>query len=74
MGNVSVNATPVRALLWLGFVMLKVNVDVPPARIGFGENNLEMPGGLITVKDADALPVDPVFVPPFVDDRNPLTF
>jgi len=69
-----VNATPVRALLWLGFVMLKVNVDVPPARIGFGENNLEMPGGLITVKDADALPVDPVFVPPFVDDKNPLTF
>ena len=74
VGNVSVNVTPVRPLLWFGLVIVNVSVDVPPDKIGFGENSLDMLGGLITVKEADALPVDPVFVPPFVVDKNPLTF
>jgi hypothetical protein len=33
-----------------------------------------MAGGFNTVKVAEALPVEPVFVPPFVDEINPLTF
>jgi hypothetical protein len=33
-----------------------------------------MAGGFNTVNVADALPVEPVFVPPFVDEINPLTF
>ena len=74
VGNVSVKVTPVRESFWLGFVTVKVSVDVPPDRIGFGEKIFTMLGGLITVKEADALPVAPVFVPPFVDETNPLTF
>jgi hypothetical protein len=73
-GYVSVNATPVSALFRFGFEIVKVNVDVPFARIGLGANNLEMAGGFNTVRVAEALPVEPVFVPPFVDDINPLTF
>jgi hypothetical protein len=33
-----------------------------------------MAGGFNTVNVAEALPVEPVFVPPFVDEINPLTF
>ena len=58
----------------MGLVIVKVNVDVPPARIGFEANNLAMLGGLITVSEAVALPVESVFVPPFVDETKPLTF
>ena len=54
--------------------MLNVNVDVPPAKIGLGANNFEMLGGFKIVRDALALPVGPVLVPPFVDETNPLTF
>jgi hypothetical protein len=73
-GYVSENATPVNALFKFGLVMVKVSVDVPPVRIGFGENNFVMLGALNTVSDAVALPVDPEFVPPFVEEMNPLTF
>ena len=48
-GKVSVNATPVRTVLVFGFVMVSSSVDVPPATIGFGENDFEMEGGAITV-------------------------
>jgi len=54
--------------------MVKVSVDVPPAKIGLGEKSFAMLGACRTVSDAVALPVDPVFVPPFVDVINPLTF
>ena len=53
---------------------MKVSVDVPPAKIGLGAKSLEMVGAFRTVSEAVALPVDPVFVPPFVDEINPLTF
>ena len=53
---------------------MNLSVDVPPAKIGFGEKSLEMLGACRTVNDAVALPVDPVFVPPVVDEINPLTF
>ncbi len=54
--------------------MMKVNVEVPPERIGFGANNFSMLGGLITEREADALPVAPVFVPPFAEEMNSVTF
>jgi hypothetical protein len=73
-GYVSEKAIPVRALFRFGLDIVNVSVDVPPARIGLGENNFEMLGGSRIVKDALALPVDPVLVPPFVEDINPLTF
>src|SRR5688572_4256814 len=73
-GNVSVSERPVRASFWFGLVIVNVSVDVPPARIGLGENNFVMLGGFNTVSPAVALPVDPMLVPPFVDEINPLTF
>ena len=51
-----------------------MSVDVPLTRIGLGENNLVILGGCKTVREALALPVDPLFVPPFVEEMNPLTF
>jgi len=74
VGKVSVNARSVSGSFWFGLVIVKVNVEVPPARIGLGENNFVMPGGCKTVSDAVALPVDPMFVPPFVEEIKPLTF
>src|SRR5687768_3086943 len=67
-GYISENATPVRALFRFGFVIVKVSVDVPPARIGFGAKTFEMLGGCKTVKEAEATPVEPVFVPPSVEE------
>jgi hypothetical protein len=64
----------VRALLRFGLVIVNVNVEIPPVRIGLGENNFEIVGGFNTVSEAVALPVVPVFVPPFVEDMNPLIF
>ena len=72
VGKVSENWTLERALFRFGFVIVKVSVEVPPARMGFGENNFEMLGGFKTVRDALATPVDPVFVPPSVDEMNSL--
>ena len=74
IGYVSEKATPVKALFKLGFVIVKVRVDVPLVRIGFGENSFVMRGAINTVSDAVALPVDPEFVPPFVEEMTPLTF
>ena len=45
VGKVSVNAKPVSESFWFGLVIVKVNVDAPPARIGLGENNFVMLGG-----------------------------
>lgn len=60
-GKVSVNATPLRAVLELGFVMLSVKVLVPPTGIEFGVKLLEIDGGDATVRLADAvLPVPPL--------------
>ena len=73
-GKVSVNARPVRASFWLGLVIERVNVVVLFGRIGFGANNFPILGGPITVREAEALPVAPVFVPPFDEVINPLTF
>ena len=55
-------------------VIVKVSVDEPPAKIGLDEKSFVMPGGCRTVMDAVALPVDPVLVPPLVDEIKPLTF
>jgi len=45
-GSVSVNPTPVRgAVFAVGFVMVKVNCDVPPSLIVLGENAFAMLGG-----------------------------
>ena len=55
-------------------MIVKVNVEVPPARIGLGADNFERLGGCNTVSEAVALPVAPVFVPPFVEVTNPLIF
>ena len=74
VGKVSVNARPVSESFWFGLVIVKVNLELPPASIGLEENNFVMLGGCKTVSDAVALPVDPVFVPPFVEEINPLTF
>lgn len=74
VGKVSVNTKSVRESFWFGFVIVKVNLEIPPARIGLEENSFVMLGGCKTVRDAVALPVDPVFVPPFVEEINPLTF
>ena len=53
-------------------VIVKVRVDVPPAMIGLGPNNLEILGGFKTVRDELATPVGPEFVPPSVEETNPL--
>ena len=73
-GKVSVKARPVSESFWFGLVSVKVSVDVPPARIGFAESLFARLGGFITVREAVALPVELVFVPPLVDDMNSLTF
>jgi len=54
VGNVSVKATLLRAFAEFEFVMMKVSVDTPPARIGFGANCLEIDGGSTAFKVAVA--------------------
>lgn len=71
-GYVSEKATPLSALFRLGFVIVNVRMDVPPARIGLGANNLEILGGCKTVRDEVAMPVGPEFVPPCVEETKPL--
>ena len=73
-GKVSENATPLKALFWFGFVIAKVSVETPPARIGFGANCFDMTGGRTAVSDAVAIPVGPVFVPLSVAETKALTF
>src|SRR5258705_13042854 len=53
--------------------MVKVNVEVPAGRIGFGANNFEMAGGFKTVREALAEPEEPVLVPPSLVCIKPLT-
>src|SRR5829696_8741099 len=48
-GNVSVKATPLKAVARFEFVIVNVRVDVPPATIGFGVNDFEMDAGARTV-------------------------
>ena len=55
-------------------VIVKVSVEVSPAKMGLGEKSFVMPGGCNTAREAVALPVEPVLVPPLVDEINPLTF
>lgn len=73
VGKVSANWTLERELFRFGLVIVKVSVEVPPARIGLGANNFERLGGFNTVREAEAIPVVPVFVPPSVEETNPLT-
>src|SRR5271157_945125 len=68
LGKLSVNATPLRATLELGFVILSVKVLVPPSGIELGLKPLEIDGGAITVRLADA--VRPV--PPLVEATAPV--
>ena len=52
VGKVSLKATPDNGLFWLGLVIVKVRVEKPLARIGFGANNLAMLGGFTAVREA----------------------
>jgi hypothetical protein len=45
VGKVSSNSTPRRSVELFGFVIVKVSVEVSPALIVPGENDLEMLGG-----------------------------
>jgi hypothetical protein len=72
-GRVSENWTLEMALFKFELVMVNVNVEMPPAKMGLGANNFEIAGGFKTVRDAVAIPVVPVFVPPSVENTNPLT-
>ena len=69
----SENWTLERALFRFGLMIVNVNVEVLPARIGLGANNFEMLGGFKTVREAVAIPLVPLFVPPSVEETNPLT-
>jgi hypothetical protein len=71
-GNESVKARPVSAVPAFGFVIVKVNVLIPPTAIGFGENAFPILGAESTVKVS--VPVFPV--PPLVEVTLPvvLTF
>jgi hypothetical protein len=73
-GKVSEKATPLNASFWFGFVMVKVSVETPPGRIGFGANSFVMLGGRTAVSEAAAEPVELVFVPLSVALTYPLTF
>src|SRR5688500_20350627 len=74
VGQVSVNARAASESFWFGLVIVNVSLELPPARIGLGENNFVMVGGCNTMREAVALPVEPVFVRPFVAPLNALTF
>ena len=73
VGRISANWTLERELFKFGLVIVKVSVEVPPARIGLGPNNFERLGGFKTVREAEAIPVVPAFVPPSVEETNPVT-
>jgi hypothetical protein len=69
----SEKVTPVRASFRFGLVIVKVSVEVPPARIGLGANNLVIIGGARTVREEVAIPLDPLLVPPSLDETKLLT-
>jgi hypothetical protein len=59
-GNVSVNETPVSAAVFPdGFVMVKLNVELPFGEMAVGENALAIDGGATTVRLAEAVPPAP---------------
>lgn len=69
VGKVSVNATPVRAVVFaVGFVRVKVKEVVPLSAIVFGLNAFAMVGGATTVTFAVAVPP----VPPSVEVMLPV--
>ena len=68
VGNVSVNATPVNAVLAFEFVIVKVNVVTSFTVMGSGENDFVIDGGASTVNVLVAV----LPVPPFVEDTLPL--
>ena len=69
VGNVSLNATPVRAaVLAAGLVMVKVRVEVPFSAMVLGEKALLIVGGTSTANVAAA--VAPV--PPLVEVTFPV--
>src|SRR5436190_19961869 len=70
-GSVSAKATALMASFWLGLMMVKVRVDVPPARIGLGLNPLAIDGGTSAVRLA--LPTLLMLVPLSVVESVPLT-
>ena len=51
-GKLSVNATPLSAVLAFGLLILKVRRVVLPVKMGLAVNDLAMTGGSITVNDA----------------------
>ena len=63
VGNVSLNATPLKELSGFGLVIVNVRVEMPPVRIGFGAKSLAMVGGEIAVIESLADPPAPVFCP-----------
>lgn len=69
VGNVSVNATPVKATEFAaGFVIVNVSEVVPFAATALGLNTFAMDGGATTLTLAEAVPP----VPPFVDVTFPV--
>ncbi len=67
-GRLSVTATPVSVVDALGFVIVRVRVDVPPEPMPVGLNDLVIVGAATTVKVA--LAVRPL--PPFVELTAPV--
>ena len=63
IGKVSLKFTPVKAMPAFGLVMVKVRMDVPPARIGSGAKFFAILGGATTVRVSVAI----FPVPPFVE-------
>src|SRR3954471_22199599 len=72
VGKVSPKATPLMASFGFGLVIVKVNREMPPARIGAGAKAFDSDGGSTAV--SGAAPTVVVFVPPSVVARNPLVF
>src|SRR5438876_467062 len=69
-GRVSVNATPVRARVVLGLLMVKVSEVVALSTMLAAPNALLIVGGFATVRFADAV----LPVPPLVDVTLPVVF
>ena len=55
-GKLSLKLTPDRATVVLGLVTVKVSVEVPPAPIGLGKNDLTIVGGFGTPQPVKVTP------------------
>src|SRR5258708_17421564 len=62
-GSVSVKATPLMGLFWLGLVIVNDSLDVPPGMIGESRNFLTICGGASMVNCALPEPLLPLLVP-----------